>query len=143
MEEPHLKNQYHYAVRKSKKQGNLTRAKKLFEASFNSDVDLLKEMKAIKQEGKVCSELPEHVAGADGEGEIVEKFREVYQALYNSAGSAQEMDEIKARLSEMIGVGSLEEVNKITGSVVKEAASLMKSGKILVATGQLQDHPSC
>ena len=35
------------------------------------------------------------------------------------------MDEIKARLSEMIGVVCLDEVNKITASVVKEAASLM------------------
>ena len=77
----HTKNQYHYAVRKSKKLGNLTRAKKLFEASISSDVDLLKEMKTIKQGGKACSELPEHVAGADGEEEIVGKFREVYQAL--------------------------------------------------------------
>ena len=39
------------------------------------------------------------------------------------------MDQIKARLAELIGASSLEEANKITGSVVQEAANLMKAGK--------------
>ena len=38
-------------------------------------------MKAISR-GRGCKEeLPEHVAGADGQDGIVEKFREVYQTL--------------------------------------------------------------
>ena len=49
------------------------------------------------------------------------------------------MDGIKAKLAEMIGVGCCEEVNKITGSVVKEAASLMKSGKSDVSGGFTSD----
>ena len=77
---------------------------------------------------KICDELPEHVAGADGQTEIDEKIREVYEALYSSAGSGQEMDQIKARLAELIGASSLEEANKITGSVVQEAANLMEAG---------------
>ena len=86
-----------------KRRANLIRAKKLFEASINSDMELLKEMKSVKQGGKVCDELPEHVAGTDGQTEIVEKFREVYEVLYNYAGSGQEMDQIKARMAKLIG----------------------------------------
>ena len=69
------------------------------------------------------------MAGAEGEQEIVEKFREVYSALYNSASTAPEVQIIKDQLQVLIKQDSLEEVNKITGDVVKEAAGLMKSGK--------------
>ena len=79
------------------------------------------------------------MAGANGESEIVEKFREVYQALYNSAGSQVEMDKIKAKLSDMIRADSMGEVNKVTGAVVKEAASLMKAGKSDVSEGFTSD----
>ena len=87
------RNQYHYAVRRWKLNYNLVRAKKLFEAFIESDMDLLKEMKSIKNENAGGEELPDNVAGADGQDEIVEKFREVYQALYNSADSSEEMAE--------------------------------------------------
>ena len=102
-------------------------------------MELLKEMKSVKQGRKVADELPEHVAGADGQTEIVEKFREVYEALYNSSGSANEMDQIKARLAQVIGASSLLEANKVTGSVVKEAARLMKAGKSDVSGGFTSD----
>jgi hypothetical protein len=111
----------------------------LFEASLSGDIDLLKEMKTIKCGKKVSAELPDNVAGANGDREIVEKFREVYQALYNSAGSQVEMDKIKAKLSDMIRADSMGEVNKVTGAVVKEAAGLMKAGKSDVSEGFTSD----
>jgi hypothetical protein len=40
-------------------------------------MELLKEMKSIMQGRKVSDELLEHVAGADGQTEILEKCREV------------------------------------------------------------------
>ena len=43
-------------------------------------MELLKEMNAVKVGKKGGEDLPDCVAGADGEAEIVEKFREVYQA---------------------------------------------------------------
>jgi hypothetical protein len=81
----------------------------------------------------------EHVAGADGQTEIVEKFREVYETLYNSSGFANEMDQIKASLAQVIGASCLVEANKVTGSVVKEAARLMKAGKSYVSGGFTSD----
>ena len=96
-------------------------------------------MKSIKCGKNASIELPDNVAGANGESEIVEKFREVYQALYNSAGSQVEMEEIKSKVSDMIRAESMVEVNKITGAVVKEAASLMKAGKSDVSEGFTSD----
>ena len=133
------RNQYHYAVRRTKRQAKQIKAVKLFEASLSGDIDLLKEMKNIKCGKKASAELPDNVAGANGESEIVEKFKEVYKALYNSSGTQEEMEEIKGRVSEMIRADSMEEVNKVTSAVVKEAASLLKAGKTDVSEGFTSD----
>ena len=57
------------------------------------ETNLLKEMKQIKSGGGVKNDLPEIVQGANGEEEIVDKFRDVYSALYNSSGTQAGMDE--------------------------------------------------
>ena len=55
------------------------------------------------------------------EEEIVDKFRDVYAALYNSAGSQTDMLELRQKIRQLIGPCSVAEVAKITGKVVKEA----------------------
>ena len=72
------KNIYYYGVRKARRQVDLMKAKKLFEASLSSDMELLKEMQKVRSGGNGAAELPDNVAGAEGENEIVEKFKEVY-----------------------------------------------------------------
>ena len=69
--------------------------------------------------------LPDCVDGAEGEEEIVEKFREVYETLYNSAESADAVNQIKNSLSDANWQDSLLHVNKITGPTVKSAATKM------------------
>ena len=62
------RNKFHYAVRRARKNADLVRAKRLFEASEVGCMDLLKEMKDIRNGGKgKCSDLPDNVAGANGE----------------------------------------------------------------------------
>ena len=78
---PQSRNQYHYAVRRRSRTEKLQQAKNLFQASFTSDMDLIKEMKKVKAGCKASSELPDNVGGAEGEQEIVEKFKQVYSAL--------------------------------------------------------------
>ena len=124
------KRQFHYAVRRAKGKSNRVRAEKLFEAAMTGDMNLLKEMKKIRNGGggkKV--DLPGNVANADGEEEIVDKFREVYAALYSSAGSEEDMENLKVRVQHMIGNNSVQEVSKVTGLVVKQAALNLKPGK--------------
>ena len=59
----------------------------------------------------------------------MEKFKDVYQALYNSAESSREMSDIKVKVAELVTADSSDEVKKITGAKVKEAENLMKSAK--------------
>jgi hypothetical protein len=60
------------------------RAKKLLEASESGSVNLLAEMKRIKGGKRSCADLPECVAGFNGEKKIVEAFKNVYSELYYS-----------------------------------------------------------
>ena len=46
------RNKYHYAIRKARKKANLNRAQRLFEASEGGCIDLLQEMKNIRNGGK-------------------------------------------------------------------------------------------
>ena len=63
--------------------------------------------------------MPEEIDGETEPDKILDKFREVYETLYNSADTSDAMKVIKEKLETMIGHNSLEEVNKITGSIVK------------------------
>ena len=96
-------------------------------------------MKKVRLEDGGQAELPDKVAGAEGETAIVEKFREVYSSLYNSAGSTHEVQLIKDKLGQLINQDSLQEVMKITGERVKEAAGLLKCGKGDVSEGYASD----
>ena len=134
------RNVYHYAVRKIKKQADLIRAQKLLDAAEAGNADLLNEMKKIKGFKKTRLDLPDEVAGANGEANIVEKFCEVYEELYNSSGSSDALLEIKEKLGGLIvGEESVVEVFKITGDIVKKAACKMKPGKGDVTEGYTSD----
>ena len=123
------RTQYHHAVRRLKRKGNLIRASKLFEASMEGDLHLLKEMKAVRGRKVGVSELPETVEGANGEEEIVEKFRGVYSSLYNSSETETEMSDLMIKVSSLIGNESVEEVRRVNGAKVKEAVSHLKPQK--------------
>ena len=130
---------YHYAVRRLKRKADLIKAGKLFAASVESDLNLLKEMKSVKG-GKACqSEVPDTVAGANGEEEVVEKFREVYSTLYNSADSNAEMADLLTRVTALIQADSEAEVKKVNGNKVKEAVGLLKPSKGDISGGFTSD----
>ena len=137
------RNIYHYGVRRAKRQSELYKAKKLFEASFTSDMELLKEMRKLRAGNDGIAELPDNVAGADGEDEIVEKFREVYSALYNSSSTADEVEVIRNKVRELVTNDSIQEVARINGKTVKAAAGLMKAGKTDISEGYRSDAILC
>ena len=119
------RNNYHYAVRKAKKQADIINSQNLFSAAQNGDIELLKEMKKCRNNSKNNSTRPDTVDGADNPEDIVEKFREVYSNLYNSAPSP--MNEFVKTV--IMDGDSVNEAMKITGNTVKEAAAKLKPGK--------------
>ena len=115
------------------------RSRKLFEASEAGSVKLLEEMKKVKRGKKDKADLPDSVAGVTGEDLIVEKFRLVYEELYNSWDSSETMIGIKNEIQNCIKQSSILEAEKITGALVKEAACSMKSGKADVSDSYSSD----
>ena len=134
------RSQFHYAVRRARKKSDLKRAENLFEASLKGDCNLLSEMKRICCGGSNKNpDLPDTVGGAQGEDEIAKKFKVVYETLYNSADTEDEMAQLLTRVEGLINQNSVQEVAKITGSRVKEAACLMKPKKGDVSGGFTSD----
>ena len=132
--------QYHYAVRRVRKKADLTRAQHLFVASLKGDTDLLAEMRKIRCGGiGGDTELPDVVAGAQGEDEIAGRFKAVYEELYSSAGSQDEMATLLVQVNKLVNQNSIQEVLKVTGSKVKEAACLLKSKKGDISGGFTTD----
>ena len=74
-----------------------------------------------------------------GEQNITELFKESYNELYNSAPSLDEMHSLKAALQKMINLASKAEVEKLTGSIVKEAVSKLKPQKTDVSGSYVSD----
>ena len=128
------RSQYHYAARRAKARGDQVKAEKLLAAELQGETALLHEMKQIRRGGGRATELPDTVGGANGDLEIVEKFKLVYSTLYNSASSDEEMKLLLERVQLLVTPESVHEVSRVTGSIVKEAVSLMKPGKADVST---------
>ena len=53
----------------------------------------------------------------------------MYEELYNSLDTRSEMDTLGEKIKNMISATCMEDVNLVTGSVVKEAAERLKPGK--------------
>ena len=79
------------------------------------------------------------MGGAVGEQNIAEQFKESYEKLYNSAPSGDEMHDMKEALENMITLASKEEVDKVTGEIVKQAVSKLKPQKADVSGSYVSD----
>ena len=123
------KSQYHYAVRRAKAKSDQHKAENLLAAALQGDTALLHEMKLIRKGGGGPAELPDTVAGANGEQEIVDKFRFVYSGLYNSASTEDEMKALHDKVDKLITADSVQHVARVTGSIVKEAVCSMRPRK--------------
>ena len=85
---------YHMAIKRVRRMADKIKSQKLFEAAMEGSLDLLNEMKK-SHGGKHSHDLPESVGGAKGEEEICEKFKFVYEELYNSAKTTTQMNVFK------------------------------------------------
>ena len=122
------RNRFQYALRRVRRAADAIKAQKLFEASLWGGGDLLAELRKTRG-GRHTPDLPESVAGADGEEEICQKFRHVYSELYSSADTAIETNSVKLRTEENVAQEGFNEIQKITKESVKAAAIMMKKGK--------------
>ena len=126
------RNKYHYAVRKAKRLADTIKARNLIEAAEEGNAALMEEMKKTLNKKVDGQSVPECLDGKVTHNDILERFKECYEELYNSAGSEDAMITIKLKLGQLIKEStdsSANETEKLTGQVVKEACSRMLPGK--------------
>ena len=127
------------AVRKAKQEANAQKLRTYLEAAEAGDKTLLQEMRRVRGGKHHHQELPDSLEGAVGHSDIIGKFRSLYEALYNSAGTEEKMIELKRIVGDRIDCRGEAEVRKITAAEVQEACKRMKPGKIDVSEGYASD----
>ena len=108
------------------------KSKLLLEAAEQGDAELMKEMKKTLGSKATGQAVPECLDGKVTHDDILDRFKECYEQLYNSAGTEDAMATIKEHLSEVIKnspAQSALEVDKVTAKIVKEACGRMLPGK--------------
>ena len=126
------RNKFHYAVRRAKRLSGSLQARKLLVAAEEGNIALMKEMKNTLGKKNLGQSIPDSLDGKVTHDSILERFRECYEELYNSAGTEQAMDMIKAMLQNVIQentLPALREIGKVTGKLVKQACGRMLPGK--------------
>ena len=79
----------------------------------------MNEMKRVMMGKPTTADLPEMVDGVTGQDEIAEKFKEVYEKLYNSSDSSKEMIAIEERIKELMKTQNNElEIVKVATDIV-------------------------
>ena len=99
------------------------KASKLLAAAESGYAALLKEMRETLTKKCTGQSVPDCLEEKVTDESILDKFRECYEDLYNSADTSDAMTAIKERLEELINVNSLVEVTKITGRLSSRPAA--------------------
>ena len=118
------RNVYHYMIRKCRRAEEKIKKNKLLNMCLNGDADLFEEVKKMRK-------APEHVANTiDGVTEdIPGHFSRIYSELYNSTGDADELARLSEEVDSKINFTHINDVEKVTDNIVKEAAKHLKSSK--------------
>ena len=136
------RNKFHYAVRKAKRMAGTMKAKKLLLAAEEGNLALMKEMRNTLGKKNNEQTVPESLDGNDTHDAILERFRECYEELYNSAGTEDAMKMMKTQLQNTVKENTLNarsEVGKVTGKIVKQACRRMLPGKTDVSESYTSD----
>ena len=89
---------------------------------MSGELDLMNEMKKIVRGKGDLDNLTDSVDGVTGKQDIANKFKEVYECLYTSAESEEEMKEIDQRMKDLIRIQDSEtEIEKLDSDTVKNA----------------------
>ena len=127
------KHEYHLALKRCIENNNKLKARIAIDRAKKNDTCLIRELKKLN--GCASNQLPEVVDGCTGEDAIVNKFKEVYQTIYNKNETDVEMALFSEKLSRLTSQNDIEMVYLINENVVGNAIRLMKQNKSDVSNG--------
>ena len=99
-------------------------------------------MKNYLHRGSHSQDIPDTLEGKVTFNDILCKFKECYESLYNSAPTKDSMSELMGKIRSLISsnvISSNLEASKITSQVVKDAILAMKGGKMDVSGSYTSD----
>ena len=135
----HARRKYHTAVRQVKRMAGGVKAGELLAAAESGDAALMQELKKSLDRKCMPQTIPDSLDGQVSHDSILERFKECYQTLFNSAETVEAMVNIKYKLKQLINVNSAREVEKVTADIVKQACCRMKPGKTDVTEAYSSD----
>ena len=120
------RNIFHYQAKKCKKAELEIKKKKLLSAMLDpgSDTDIFKEIKKMRKSKAVTANKID-----DKTENIKEHFAGIYSSLYNSVDDYDDLIEVSKVIESKVGDKSIEEVDKVTPELVKEAVKHIKPNK--------------
>ena len=98
----HARRKYHLAVKQIKRRAADIKARDLLAASEAGDAALMEELRKSLNRKSSEQQVPDSLEGKVTHEEILEKFKDCYQDLYNSASTDAAMVDIKERLEMLI-----------------------------------------
>ena len=101
------RNIYHYHIRKCRRSADMVRKNKSTDACLNGNGDVFEEIRKMR---KVDKSLPHTM---DGQTNVTERFKNVYQKLYNSVNDEQETQEVLRLVNNYVDVSSLDDVDLV------------------------------
>ena len=119
------KNTFHYQIRRCRRLEDFIKNQKIVENSFESDADLLEE---IKKQRSDCKDDDVTIDGASGKI-IPNEFAKVYKELFNREHDENQINSILNKLNLDITAESLQNVDKINTVTIKEALDKIKPKK--------------
>ena len=105
----HARSKYHCAVKQAKRKLNCRKAEDLLAAAESGDAALMKEMRKTLQKKSTGQAVPDCLEGKVTPDTILDKFRECYEDLYNSANTSAAMITIKEKLEQLITITSIQD----------------------------------
>ena len=120
------RNLYHFQVKKVLKAQNEIKKSKLLNClvETNGDTDIFSEIKKLRRAPpSVTSVIDGHSSG------IGNYFAGVYKNLYNSVGDQEKVMKVYHEVNDSIDVKDLDDVQKVTSSIVKEAIKCLNNNK--------------
>ena len=130
---------YHLAINHAKRAMAMNKANSLVTAAESGDRYLFEELRKHIPGKNNGQKVPECVEGKVTHDTILDKFKECYMELYNSADTKEGMKLIKAQLDNLVDDNAIKEAAKINAKAVEQACRCMKAGKSDISSSFTSD----
>ena len=121
------RNKYHYSIRKIRKHESLIRKEKFMDECVSGKMNNI--LKNIKSSRKTNSQPTSTVDGVTGRENISNRFKNIYQNIYNTHNSHNKVSQLLEGTNNKISNFDLTYIDKITEPLVFQAISKLQSGK--------------